>query len=139
MTYFPKADGKLASVEEITGGVMEWYGKHPELKGDEGKLGKFMRNQGWKQGPDVLAHTPTAGPLRFRRSKNWASGCWTSTDRTKTSRCCAHPRGWIFSIAFQRRNPNATTCARPIALRWMPRSVWLICAAPRATAKAARI
>ncbi len=59
MTTFPKPDGALASVDEITAGVMAWYVQHPEFKGDEAKLGKFMRDQGWKNGPEVLAHCPS--------------------------------------------------------------------------------
>ena len=58
MTYFPKPDGNIASVDDLTGGVMDWYDKNPGFKGDDKKLGQFMRNWGWKKGPEVLSNCP---------------------------------------------------------------------------------
>ncbi len=59
MTYFLKADGKAAGIDEIAGGIMDWYGKHPELKGDEKNLYALSRDFGWKKnGPAVLADCP---------------------------------------------------------------------------------
>lgn len=58
MTYFPKPDGNIASVDELTSGVMEWHEKNPGFKGDDKKLGQFMRNLGWKKGPEVLTNCP---------------------------------------------------------------------------------
>lgn len=54
ITYFPKADGKPASVEEIVAGVKEWSAQNPEIAKDEKKLREFMRGGGWKKGPDIL-------------------------------------------------------------------------------------
>src|SRR5689334_17594271 len=50
LTYFPKADGKLASVDEIMAGVKEWYDKNPGFKGNDAKLREFMRGGGWRKG-----------------------------------------------------------------------------------------
>ena len=63
--YFPKADGSLASVEEIIQAVTAWYEKNPGYKGDDKKLREFQRQDnhtGWKKGPELLARAPTLGP-----------------------------------------------------------------------------
>jgi hypothetical protein len=59
MCYFPKADGKLASVDEIMAGVKEWYEKNPGFKGNDNKLREFMRGGGWRKGPEVLSRCPS--------------------------------------------------------------------------------
>ncbi len=59
MCYFPKADGKLASVDEIIAGIKEWYEKNPGYKGNGDKLVQFMRGGGWKKGPEVLSRCPS--------------------------------------------------------------------------------
>ncbi|HZE97154.1 MAG TPA: hypothetical protein VE981_09005 [Planctomycetota bacterium] len=59
MCYFPKADGKLASVDEIMAGIKEWYEKNPGYKGNGQKLGEFMRGGGWRKGPEVLSRCPS--------------------------------------------------------------------------------
>ena len=58
MCYFPKADGKAASVDEIMAGVKEWYEKNPGFKGNDEKLRQFMRGGGWRKGPEVLSRCP---------------------------------------------------------------------------------
>jgi hypothetical protein len=55
ITWFPKADGKPAAVEEIVAGVKEWSAQHPELAGNEKKLREFMRSGGWKKGPEIFS------------------------------------------------------------------------------------
>jgi len=61
--YFPKADGKPASVEEIIGGVSEWLAKNPELKGSDAKLRDYQfKGPGWKKGPEILEKCPTYSP-----------------------------------------------------------------------------
>lgn len=86
MTWFPKADGKAASVEEIAGGIMDWYGRNPGVRGDDQKLRAMMRGRGWQtNGPAVLA------TCRFYDDNGWfpaATHGWYSTmqeyaDRTK--------------------------------------------------------
>lgn len=58
MTYFPRADGELAGVEEITGSVKAWYGENPKLKGNDGGLRKYMTGGGWRKGPELLRNCP---------------------------------------------------------------------------------
>lgn len=57
ITLFPKADGQIASVDEIIADVKAWYAKNPEYKKDDKKLRDFMRAGGWRKGPDVLTRT----------------------------------------------------------------------------------
>jgi hypothetical protein len=65
--YFPKPDGKVASVEEITKGVKEWYAKNPEYFDGKHGLDKNLRQferqdnrTAWKtKGPEVLSRAPT--------------------------------------------------------------------------------
>jgi hypothetical protein len=59
MCYFPKADGKLASVDEIMAGIKEWYDKNPGYKKNNDKLVQFMRGGNWKKGPEVLSRCPS--------------------------------------------------------------------------------
>ena len=61
INYFPKEDGKIASVEEVTAAVKAWYDKHPGHLGNNGKLDQFHRASGWtgwKKGPALLARSP---------------------------------------------------------------------------------
>src|SRR5262245_48776264 len=61
INYFPKADGELASVEEIVAAVKAWHDDHPGYKGDDAKLRAFQRADGWsgwKRGPALLARSP---------------------------------------------------------------------------------
>lgn len=62
INYFPKEDGKIASVTEITAAIQEWYKAHPDFVGPGGhgidaKLRKFHAQDGWmgwKNGPALL-------------------------------------------------------------------------------------
>lgn len=58
INYFPRADGQLASVEEIVAAVKGWLSNHPELKGNDAKLREFMRGGGWRKGPELLTRSP---------------------------------------------------------------------------------
>jgi hypothetical protein len=58
VTYFPKADGTIAGVEEIIAGVEAWYAANPSYRGNETALRQFMQNYGWKNGPAVLSRSP---------------------------------------------------------------------------------
>jgi hypothetical protein len=78
INYFPKADGKPASVEEIMTAIRDWYGKHPGYKGNDAKLRAFQEAdgwKGWKQGPELLAQSPfyDAGGLWPARTHGWFS------------------------------------------------------------------
>ena len=58
--YFPKADGSLASLQEIVDGVQAWLKDHPDFPIND-KMGryKWMNEKGWKaNGPDVLSRNP---------------------------------------------------------------------------------
>lgn len=57
LTYFPRADGKAASVEEIVAGVQGWLKEHPDTQGDKA-LRQFMGRGGWRKGPEILARSP---------------------------------------------------------------------------------
>lgn len=59
INYFPKPDGKLASVEEIVAAVTAWLAAKPDYKANDAKLREFHRADGWtgwKNGPDLLAN-----------------------------------------------------------------------------------
>ena len=82
--YFPKADGKIASIEELTKAIQDWYAKNPALAngkhGDDGKLRQFQRGDGdtaWKaKGPEILSRSPTYNAIGW-----WPAGThgWYST------------------------------------------------------------
>jgi hypothetical protein len=66
--YFPKSDGKVASVEEISATVNDWLDKNPGYRGDDKKLREiwFSENRsGWKKGPDLLTNCP------FYNERGW--------------------------------------------------------------------
>jgi hypothetical protein len=58
ITYFPRPDGQVAGVEEITQNVKAWYGANPKLKGNEPALSKYMRGGNWRTGPELLRNSP---------------------------------------------------------------------------------
>ena len=55
MNYFPKTDGKVASVDEIRAAVMGWLDKNAPYRANDNKLREFAKNEGWKKGPELLA------------------------------------------------------------------------------------
>ena len=65
IAYFPKADGKIASVEELVAGCKAWYDANPGFLGDPkmvDKLKQFLASKGVKSGPEVLSRCPTYDP-----------------------------------------------------------------------------
>ena len=61
VNYFPKPDGKIASMAELVAAVKGWLAEHPELKQNDAKLRQFHQAQGWmgwKQGPALLTNCP---------------------------------------------------------------------------------
>ncbi len=61
VNYFPKPDGKIASMAELVAAVKGWLAEHPELKQNDAKLRQLHQSQGWlgwKQGPALLTHCP---------------------------------------------------------------------------------
>jgi hypothetical protein len=62
INYFPKPDGRIASVEELIAATNEWYDRNPGFKGNNEKLAAFQREngwQGWRRGPELLKRAPT--------------------------------------------------------------------------------
>jgi len=58
MTYFRDASGKVASVDEINASIKDWRKEHPGELNTESDARKFAKNDGWKNGPTVLATAP---------------------------------------------------------------------------------
>ena len=57
--YFPKADGSVASIQEIVDGVNKWKGQHPEYATiNQANRYAYMAKPGWKSGPDILLRNP---------------------------------------------------------------------------------
>jgi hypothetical protein len=57
--YFPKADGTIASLQEVIDGVNAWLKAHPEYPaGDAKKRYDYMKDPGWKTGPEILSRNP---------------------------------------------------------------------------------
>ncbi len=57
--YFKKADGSVASLEELVAAVKEWLDQHPDLRGNDQKIKQFQADPGFKSGPALLANCPT--------------------------------------------------------------------------------
>lgn len=55
INYFKKPDGSIAGVEEIGSSIDDWLSTHPNLQENEGKLRQMMLNDGWKNGPAIVA------------------------------------------------------------------------------------
>lgn len=60
--YFPKADGSIASVQELVDGINAWLKDHPDFPiqvKDKGARYKWMNEKGWKaNGPEILSRNP---------------------------------------------------------------------------------
>jgi hypothetical protein len=57
--YYPKADGSIASLQEIVDGVSKWKAEHPEYATiNKSSRYAFMANPGWKTGPEILRRNP---------------------------------------------------------------------------------
>jgi hypothetical protein len=82
MNYHVKEDGTLASVDEIHAAVDEWLKKKPEfaqgeIKDRDKKLRTFAKNQGWKQGPPLLAKSDEFYGKHGVNTAGWHG--WSST------------------------------------------------------------
>ena len=99
MTYFPMADGRVAGIEQIAGGLMQWYAQHPECRGDEQKLVGMMRGLGWKRnGPAVLAGCP------FYDDNGWlpaATHGWYSTMQEYAERAKLFPYEYGYTLGYR--------------------------------------
>lgn len=64
ITLFPKLeDGSIASVDEISHSVKDWYQQHPGFENNNGKIFELMKSDGWMgwkaKGPTLLANNAT--------------------------------------------------------------------------------
>jgi len=81
VNYFPKADGTIASVDEIIAATGELYKVHPELKDNPAGLEKYCKDPGWKTGPALLANCPFYNKDGLLAA-NWPWQCgWPETMR----------------------------------------------------------
>jgi hypothetical protein len=77
MNYHVKPDGTLASVDEMHEAIRTWRQKeHPELDTDS-KLRAFAKNEGWKNGPALLAKSDKFYGKNGVNSAGWHG--WPST------------------------------------------------------------
>ena len=57
--YFPKADGSVASIQELVDGVNKWKAAHPEYATiNKDNRYTYMNQRGWKSGPEILLRNP---------------------------------------------------------------------------------
>jgi len=86
ITYFPKADGKAASVHEICDNIAAWHEKNPGFKGNEDKQRQFMRGGGWRKGPELLAACTTMDDNGWypAATHGWYSPMGEYGDKSKT-------------------------------------------------------
>jgi hypothetical protein len=59
MSFFRNDKGKVASVDEIHQSIADWRKAHPGKLDNESEAKKFGKNEGWKNGPKVLATATT--------------------------------------------------------------------------------
>jgi hypothetical protein len=76
INYFPKADGAVASVDELVTAVKAWHEKNPGYHDNGKKLQAYARDPGFKNGPALVANCPTLQPNGSYPSSNFG---WYST------------------------------------------------------------
>jgi len=89
VNHFTRADGKIASVEDICGAVQGWLAEHPDYKGNDAKLRQFHAADGWtgwKKGPELLANCKfyDAGGWWPARTHGWYATMQEYDGRNKT-------------------------------------------------------
>ena len=76
--YFPKADGSIASLQEIVDGIQAWLKDHPDFPIEPGKKAeryKWMNEKGWKaNGPEILSRNPFYDDIGWLPSADFAWG-----------------------------------------------------------------
>ncbi|MCL2648686.1 MAG: transglutaminase-like domain-containing protein [Phycisphaerales bacterium] len=75
ISYFPKTDGSIASVDELVQAVHAWHKANPGYHDNGKKLQAFMKDPGWKTGPALIAACPT---LQSNGSYPFSSFGWYS-------------------------------------------------------------
>ena len=106
VNYFPKADGELASVQEIVDAVKAWYAKHPGLKGSDAKLRAFHKANGWKgwqRGPELLTRCPfyDAGGWLPARTHGWYSTMQEYDGSTLFPYECGYSLGYAVNVQLR--------------------------------------
>ena len=76
--YFPKADGSIASLQEIIDGIQAWLKDHPDFSVQLNKKAdryKWMNANGWKaNGPEMLSRNPFFDDIGWLPSADFAWG-----------------------------------------------------------------
>ncbi len=109
VNYFPKDDGKIASVAEIAGSIKDWYEKNPEYKKGGGKkiddLWRADGWTGWKRGPALLANCPfyDAGGWWPARTHGWGSTMaeYSGADKTPFTYEYGYSQGYEVNIRLR--------------------------------------
>jgi len=106
INYFPKPDGKLASVAEIVAAVKAWYAKSPGFKGNDAKLRQFHREnrwKGWRRGPELLSNCPfyDAGGWLPARTHGWYSTMQEYDGSTLFPYECGYSTGYQVNIQLR--------------------------------------
>ena len=98
--YYPKADGTIASLQEIVDGIQAWLKEHPDFpaQGDQKHQAdqkharyKWMKDHNWKtEGPDILSRGPFYDAQGWLPDHNWAWGdtMWQFSKIVNTYECC---------------------------------------------------
>jgi hypothetical protein len=96
--YFPKADGKLAGVEEIISGVSAWLDLHPEFKAKPDAAYPFGKQGVWRSsGPAVLANN------KYYDDNGWlpaATHGWYSTIQEYNGRGGGEGKAFLYDYGY---------------------------------------
>ncbi len=108
--YFPKADGKLAGVEEIISGVSAWLDLHPEFKSKPDAAYPFGKQGVWRaQGPEVLARN------KYYDDNGWlpaATHGWYSTIQEYNGRGGGDGKAFLYDYGYS-QGYQLNLCFRP--------------------------
>jgi len=87
IAVYPKADGQLASVEELNTAIPAWFAANPGYLGNDERLREFMRAGGWRKGPDILVRSPAFDQNGWMPAANFG---WNSIMQRYDGREVAH-------------------------------------------------
>ena len=80
MNYFLKDDGTIASVDDVRHAVRDWFqdADHAKIRGNDAGLRAFSKDEGWKNGPALLAKCQ----FYDKNGINWAGwhGWWSNME-----------------------------------------------------------
>jgi hypothetical protein len=108
--YFPKADGRLAGVEEIISGVSAWLELHPEFKAKPDAAYPFGKQGAWRaHGPEVLARNT------YYDDNGWlpaATHGWYSTIQEYNGRGGGDGKAFLYDYGYS-QGYQLNLCFRP--------------------------